>query len=876
MVLLHDVIARGARISWRKVRAPRNGHPSFASHLPEGETRRLSHGRGERKTETLLVPAVRPLEVQRHVDIIHDLHDPDRSGEDAHFVPVREISFDDLMIRDAIDRAHSVAEWVVTFDFIANERLLKNNGINVIRNIAWPGSAHNVIVSTRKASPTLKERVKRILGDLTTKEGNEAQAFAERVIREAANVSGRVVMRAARQERNAQELFGLVLSKQVLEASLPKDVTPVAWLQLDDFGSPLGLRPGTRADLLIIGVGDDGAGPFIDLTVVESKFVGTAGATAEARSALLQTKASFTDIADRVLSDHDLLNRRMWRAKLADLLLEHGHFGRDLDAHEPAEWAAAARSDNARIRLRGLSFVFLHDATTSKPEAEEAGEGQTQHVFGRSEIAALLKRFDTGEASGSGIDLPRPLATYAQEGAEVGYASHADESKAVTPAHPAQEASQTAAPGEGASGPQDMEQLAAGPGEVEPPQATKRSGPGYPASVTGYITSAPAAAAAAEVAAWIEDTKKRLRTALKGYSLDAEIVGDRLTPNAAMIRFKGTDATTVASVDKLRGKLQTTHGIVVSDVRPGVGEVFVLVKRPQRAILPLTDVWRKREFSSNAPVSNGSFVVGERENDGGLLYLNLWGRNGGQPQHGPHTLIAGESGGGKGVLTRNILLDMLATNSPRNLRVRFVDPKFGADYPFLSRMPHLDGGIVTEKADAIATLQELVDEMDRRYVEIVKVGPDIDRFNERVDEAARLPRIVLFHDEIGDWMADKESDYRDAVDHYVTRLASKARAAGVHLFLITQRPDKDALPSQIKANMNNKICLKVTSAVNSRIVLDESGAEQLLGQGHFAARLANEMPQGQSSLIIGQAPFIDDWDADDLATAITDHWGKGG
>jgi S-DNA-T family DNA segregation ATPase FtsK/SpoIIIE len=163
--------------------------------------------------------------------------------------------------------------------------------------------------------------------------------------------------------------------------------------------------------------------------------------------------------------------------------------------------------------------------------------------------------------------------------------------------------------------------------------------------------------------------------------------------------------------------------------------------------------------------------------------------------------------------------------------------------------------------------------MDRRYEEITKLSPNIDKYNAKVAPEARLPRIYLFHDEIGDWMADKDnSDYRDAVASHVVRLASKARAAGVHLFLITQRPDKDALPSQVKANMNNKICLKVASGTNSRIVLDENGAENLLGRGHFAAKLANERVSSQTSLVYGQAPFIDDDDAWELAAAIRRHW----
>ncbi len=363
--------------------------------------------------------------------------------------------------------------------------------------------------------------------------------------------------------------------------------------------------------------------------------------------------------------------------------------------------------------------------------------------------------------------------------------------------------------------------------------------------------------------------------ALRGYNLETEIVGERLTPNAALIRFKGTDKMTVAEVEKRKGVLLTSHSLDIIGVRPEKGEVVVMVARERRAILDLCESWRRRAFPSSSPGFNTSFVIGERENDGRLLYLNLGAAFEGQPTHGPHTLIAGETGGGKGVLTRNLILDICVTNSPQDARIRLIDPKNGGDYPWIGLMPHVDGGLISTQAGAIEALRDLVATMDDRYAKITPIAPNIDKYNAKVPPNERLPRIYLFHDELGDWMADKDNaDYREAVESYVVRLASKARAAGIHLFLITQRPDKDALPGQIKANMNNKICLRVSSQTNSRIVLDEGGAELLLGNGHFAAKLANEKPSNQSSLVFGQSPFMDDDEAHELAQIIASHWRK--
>lgn len=396
---------------------------------------------------------------------------------------------------------------------------------------------------------------------------------------------------------------------------------------------------------------------------------------------------------------------------------------------------------------------------------------------------------------------------------------------------------------------------------------------GLPPDVRAYVLAHVRPEVEHEATEWVQGTRAKLRQALRGYGLDADIIGDRLTPNAALVRFKGTDRMTVAEVEKRRGVLLTSHGLDVIGVRPEKGEVIVMVARESRAILDMCESWRRRAFPATAPSHNTSFVIGERENDGRLLYLNLSSSFEGQPVHGPHTLIAGETGGGKGVLTRNLILDICATNAPTSARIRMIDPKSGGDYPWLGALPHVDGGLVSTQPEAIEMLKQLVATMEERYPMITAIAPNIDKYNAKMSPEQRLPRIYVFHDELGDWMADKDNaDYRAAVESYVVRLASKARAAGIHLFLITQRPDKDALPGQIKANMNNKICLRVSSQTNSRIVLDEGGAEALLGNGHFAAKLANEKPSNQSSLVFGQAPFMDDDEAHELAQVIAAHW----
>jgi DNA segregation ATPase FtsK/SpoIIIE, S-DNA-T family len=872
LVFLHDVIARSAQTSWRRVGDPGGGWPSFETHVPECETRRRYSEIGTRKTEVLLVPPGRPEEVQAYLDLVRDYHEDNHDAPEGHFVPVREISFDDCGVGAVINEAHQIGRWVVTYDAIADLQLFRSNGVEIIRFLTKPGSDHNLVVSTRNPGAMLIGKLAEAVGPILDEPANAADRIASTCVREAARISGRVVLRAARLENNALELLGLVLSKRVISNSVPEGSILVSWLLLDDFADWLGHR-GQKADLLAASVGEEDGIPVLDLIVVESKFVGRADEATAMTKSLAQMRATTNDLRDRIVRHDDALNRQIWLGRVADLLLEHGSFPSAAAGRLAQEWAHLIRSDEVFARIRGVSLVFVHDRTDSRPDPlPSASPEQAQVTFDRSQIAIILREIRSDVGPSTKIRLPQP-ATAASPAEERG----ASRWQAV-PAVAALDSQKP--PTASADSPRPTGETSGSiaallhmlpTNDVSPDQETAAGS--YLPNVAAFLQANARIESENTAGEWLEATKMRLRVALRGYSLDADIVGARLTPNAALIRFRGTDCMTVAEVEKRREVLLTSHGLDVIAIRPEKGEVVVSIGRDQRAILDFCAAWRRRALPPGSQHSNTSFLLGEREMDGGLLYLNLGGPFGGQPQHGPHTLIAGETGGGKGVLTRSVILDICATNSPRQARVRMVDPKSGGDYPWIESMPHLDGGLVKTQEEAIETLKELVSTMEQRYADITRIAPNIDRYNQKVPPEQRLPRIYFFHDELGDWMADKDNaEYRQAVESYVVRLASKARAAGIHLFLITQRPDKDALPGQIKANMNNKVCLRVSSQVNSRIVLDESGAENLLGHGHFAAKLANERPSNQTSLIFAQSPYLDDDLAHELAEAITSHW----
>jgi S-DNA-T family DNA segregation ATPase FtsK/SpoIIIE len=213
-------------------------------------------------------------------------------------------------------------------------------------------------------------------------------------------------------------------------------------------------------------------------------------------------------------------------------------------------------------------------------------------------------------------------------------------------------------------------------------------------------------------------------------------------------------------------------------------------------------------------------------------------------------LIAGSTGSGKSVLVQNILLAIAATNTPAQARIVMIDPKQGVDYFAFEGLPHLDGGNIDSQEVATQRLAELIQEMNRRYVLFREArSSNLAAYNAKMPEGQRLPVLWLVHDEFAEWMLT--DDYRDAVSTMVQRLGVKARAAGIYLIFAAQRPDATVMPMQLRANLGNRLILRVDSEGTSEIALGERGAERLLGRGHLLAKL-----EGERDLIFAQVPLV--------------------
>ena len=230
----------------------------------------------------------------------------------------------------------------------------------------------------------------------------------------------------------------------------------------------------------------------------------------------------------------------------------------------------------------------------------------------------------------------------------------------------------------------------------------------------------------------------------------------------------------------------------------------------------------------------------------------------------PHLLVAGSTNSGKTAFIHSLLISLIMRNYPTDLKLVLIDPK-KVEFSKYEGIPHLYCPIVTETDKAVITLKLLAEEMDRRY-EIfrgLRVS-DLSEYREvakRRTRLERLPIIVVVIDEFADLMLSDSS-----VSEYVNRIAAKARACGIHLVLATQRPSVDVIDGKIKANIAARVALAVDSGVNSRVILDEGGAEELLGRGDMLAKIP-----GRKGLSRYQAAYISSGEIMDICDYLRAH-----
>ncbi len=315
----------------------------------------------------------------------------------------------------------------------------------------------------------------------------------------------------------------------------------------------------------------------------------------------------------------------------------------------------------------------------------------------------------------------------------------------------------------------------------------------------------------------IEANKEKIRKTLETFGISVEMDDVNVGPTVTQFTLKPAEGVRLAQIASLSNDLAlalAAHPIRIEAPIPGKSLVGIEVPNQSVAIVNLRDVLNSPEFKSRA--SNLAFSLG-KDVSGKPWVANL------DPL--PHLLVAGATGSGKSVMINGLILSLLYSNSPDDLKIILIDPK-RVELSLYNGIPHLLTPVITDTTKTINALRWVVSEMDRRYGVLQNAGKrNIASYRKEVSDD--MPYIVVIIDELADLMTVAANEVEGAI----VRLAQMARAVGIHLVLATQRPSVDVITGLIKANVTARIAFSVASGVDSRTILDTSGAEKLLGKG---------------------------------------------
>lgn len=331
-------------------------------------------------------------------------------------------------------------------------------------------------------------------------------------------------------------------------------------------------------------------------------------------------------------------------------------------------------------------------------------------------------------------------------------------------------------------------------------------------------------------------TAQRLQGTLEEFGLTSRVTGWIAGPSVTTFKISMGEGERVSKIVNLEDDI--TLSLAAKSVRifapiPGTSLVGIEIPNEKPQPVFLSDVL---PYAQGGPLE----CAFGRDSEGKPIVVDLAGL--------PHLLVAGTTGSGKSVLLNAIIMSMLMRSTPEQVRLIMVDPK-RVEFTGYAGLPHLYVPVVTEPRQAASALQWGVTEMERRLkvFEHYKVR-DIKTYNGNVDGGKyadmenppkHMPYFVIVIDELADLMMVAGKD----VESSIVRIAQLGRAAGIHLIVATQRPSADVVTGLIRANIDNRVALSVDNALNSRIILDQKGAEQLLGRGDMLVKLRGKKPR---------------------------------
>ena len=352
----------------------------------------------------------------------------------------------------------------------------------------------------------------------------------------------------------------------------------------------------------------------------------------------------------------------------------------------------------------------------------------------------------------------------------------------------------------------------------------------------------------------LTDTATKLQKTLYSFGVSAKVENVSVGPAITRYELKPAEGVRVSKIANLADDIAlnlAAETIRIEAPIPGKQAVGIEVPNKEKEVVHFREILDSKEFKEN----KSKLTVGLGKDVAGNVQLADIAKM-------PHVLIAGSTGSGKSVCINTIITSIVYNAKPSEVKFVMVDPKV-VELSVYNGIPHLLIPVVTDPKKAAGALAWAVQEMDDRYNKFAEKGVrDLKGYNkaiEKENEFGKLPQIVIIIDELADLMMVAKNDVEDAI----CRLAQKARAAGMHLVIATQRPSVDVITGLIKANVPSRIAFAVSSQVDSRTILDTVGAEKLLGKGDMLF-----FPAGAPKPSRVQGAFVSDDEVEKIVSFI--------
>jgi len=694
---------------------------------------------------------------------------------------------------------HKRTDWVVNLDSLLDKKILEEFGANVIKYRKARHINRNLVISSKANTILLENHLIKKFEEFNV--NTQLIRFSvDKIIKSANELSGDILLKAIGRGRFANEMLGLVLTKTILESCTNKKNVMI---YIDDYADwflssinseekLLMNQNNVLADILsITPIFENNNLSTIYVDIVEVKFCNEAGRANLAKKSFQQTKDSYNHIK-KVFENNDFYDKEYWLAKISDLIVEthHKSFENSLTSEDIRN---KIRLDTTiKYKVRGMSYVFVYD---HEDDYQEIKDDITQYVIGLKSIVSMIESMPNININLNELSLPTyekiekdqlelPLIT---ENIEV------DEEIVELKDNVIDNSIEDE---------QKVKKLKRKEEELEG-----------------------------------ESISTAVKKVVLHHKYRAKIIKYLFTPNAIRISLEPELGWNESIFYKMINDFLSVERLKLLRVEVVPGSYDLIFERKERQTIYYEDCLANRELSEG--FGNTKILLGRNEENNEVVYYNLNSVD-------PHALIGGQTNSGKSVLINTMIVDLIRTNTPEELKLILLDPK-QVEFSRYKDISYLDeDGIIINKDLAIKKLDQVVQEMENRYFLFKELGVNnIIKYNDKSNN--KLNRIIVVFDEFADWMLDDE--FKKNVSDSIQRLAGKARAAGIHLIIATQRPDNTVVVPILRANLGAKFALKVDAEKNSNIILDEPGAEKLLGNGHMITKFAGKKLFVQSTFM---------------------------